>query len=139
MTSLLKLRRARFGPNGIRQGSRRLSVERINVPMNIRLSDYLDIVDCGDVRKYTRRFVFKFQRSLFRHLAMVFVDNKVALRQLEVANAALLSRTSLRSDSYLASGKKSIAKDGKFHPRVLTIVSRKSYHRRAFMNVFIGW
>lgn len=53
---------------------------------------------------------------------MVYVDNKVALRQLEVANAALLSRSALRSDSYLASGKKSIAKDGKFHPRVLTIV-----------------
>ena len=49
--------------------------------------------------------------------AMVFFDNKVALRQLEIANAALLSHNSLRT----ADGQ-SIAKDGKFHPRVLTLV-----------------
>lgn len=42
--------RARFGPNGIRQGSRRLGVERINVPYNVRLSENMTIVDCGDVR-----------------------------------------------------------------------------------------
>ncbi|EKM55971.1 uncharacterized protein PHACADRAFT_256966 [Phanerochaete carnosa HHB-10118-sp] len=93
---------ARFGPNGIRQGSRRIRIEGINVPMKLRISDHLDVVDCGDV-------------------PMVFVDNKVALRQLEIANSALLSRESLRSSSYLASGAKSIAKDGKFHPRVLTL------------------
>lgn len=56
--------------------------------------------------------------------AMVSVDNKVALRQLDLANAALLSRTSLRSHN--SDGKKSIAKDGKFHPRVLTIVGVQS-------------
>ena len=49
---------------------------------------------------------------------MVLVDNKVALRQLELANAALLKRNSLR----VAEGK-SLAKDGNFHPRVLTLVS----------------
>ena len=51
-------------------------------------------------------------------LAMVLTDNKVALRQLELANAALLSGPSVHS--YAG---KSIAKDGKFHPRVLTLVS----------------
>ena len=50
-------------------------------------------------------------------IAMVLTDNKVALRQLELANAALLSGTSLRTYSG-----KSIAKDGKFHPRILTLV-----------------
>ena len=49
---------------------------------------------------------------------MVTVDNKVALRQLELANFELLSRSSLRT----AEGE-SIAIDGKFHPRVLTLVS----------------
>ncbi|PCH38435.1 agmatinase [Wolfiporia cocos MD-104 SS10] len=88
---------ARFGPNGIRQGARRLGVSRINVPMKIRVSDYLDVVDCGDV-------------------PMVYVDNKVALRQLELANKALLSKNSLRSYEG-----QSLAKDGKFHPRVLTL------------------
>lgn len=48
---------------------------------------------------------------------MVYVDNKVALRQLEIANADLLAKTSLRA----AEGT-SLAKDGKFHPRVLTLV-----------------
>ncbi|THG98722.1 hypothetical protein EW026_g3525 [Hermanssonia centrifuga] len=88
---------ARFGPNGIRQGSRRLSIDRINVPTKLRISDHADVVDCGDV-------------------PMVYVDNKVALRQLELANAALLSQSSLR----VADGE-SLAKDGKFHPRVLTL------------------
>ncbi|KAL4253947.1 arginase family protein [Abortiporus biennis] len=88
---------ARFGPNGIRQGGRRLGVGRINVPMKVKVSDYLNVVDCGDV-------------------PMVFVDNKVALRQLELSNAALLSKTGAKS--YAG---KSLAKDGKFHPRVLTL------------------
>ena len=48
--------------------------------------------------------------------AMVFMDNKVALRQLELANAALLQGTGLRSYK-----EKSLAKDGKFHPRILTL------------------
>ena len=48
---------------------------------------------------------------------MVFMDNKVALRQLELANAALLQGTGLRSYK-----EKSLAKDGKFHPRVMTLV-----------------
>ena len=48
---------------------------------------------------------------------MIPFDNKVALRQLELANAALLSTTALRS--YPG---KSLAKDGKFHPRVMTLV-----------------
>ncbi|TBU59851.1 Arginase/deacetylase [Dichomitus squalens] len=88
---------ARFGPNGIRQGSRRMSLDSINVAAKIRISDELDVVDCGDV-------------------PMVTTDNKVALRQLELANAALLSGSSLRTWEG-----KSIAKDGKFHPRVLTL------------------
>ena len=47
---------------------------------------------------------------------MVLTDNKVALRQLELANAALVSGTAAR-----AYEGKSIAKDGKFHPRVLDL------------------
>ncbi|KAI0718552.1 agmatinase [Cerioporus squamosus] len=88
---------ARFGPNGIRQGSRRMHINSFHVDAKLRLTDELEIVDCGDV-------------------PMVKTDNKVALRQLELANAALLSSTALRS--YPG---KSLAKDGKFHPRVLTL------------------
>lgn len=74
----------------------------MNVPMKTRISDHLRVVDCGDI-------------------PMVYTDNKVALRQLDIANAALVSRESLRSSAQLASGLKSLAKDGKFHPRVLTL------------------
>ncbi|KZT64482.1 Arginase/deacetylase [Daedalea quercina L-15889] len=88
---------ARFGPNGIRQGARRLGISRINVPMKTRVSEHLDVVDCGDV-------------------PMVYTDNRVALRQLEAASSALLSRKSLRSYE-----DKSITKDGAFHPRILTL------------------
>ncbi|TFK48846.1 Arginase/deacetylase [Heliocybe sulcata] len=88
---------ARFGPNGIRQGARRLGVDRINVPHKIRISDYLSVADCGDV-------------------PMTFVDNRVALRQLEYANKELLSHTAARSYNGT-----SLAKDGKYHPRVLTL------------------
>ena len=48
---------------------------------------------------------------------MVLTDSKVALRQLELANAALVSGTAARAYE----GKR-IAKDGKFHPRVMTLV-----------------
>lgn len=44
--------RARFGPNGIRQGARRLGVDRINVHMKTRVSEFLNVVDCGDVRTF---------------------------------------------------------------------------------------
>ena len=47
---------------------------------------------------------------------MVTTDNKVALRQLEAANKMVLSKTSFRSFEGT-----SLAKDGKFHPRVLTL------------------
>ena len=114
------VRSARFGPNGIRKGSRRLGVDRINVPAKIRVSDHLDIVDCGDVRTYpsSPRVRHEWPRSPISmpHTAMVLTDNKVALRQLELANMALLSGAASRS--YAG---KSLAKDGGFHPRVLTL------------------
>ncbi|KZT58700.1 Arginase/deacetylase [Calocera cornea HHB12733] len=88
---------ARFGPMGIRQGSRRMHIGSINVPYKTRVTDHLHVVDCGDV-------------------PMTFVDNKVAIRQLETANADLVQRSSAT-----AFNGSSIAKDGKFHPRVLTL------------------
>lgn len=48
---------------------------------------------------------------------MTFVDNKVALRQLEQANAELVAR-----DADHAYDGQSIALDDGFHPRVLTLV-----------------
>ncbi|KZT18034.1 Arginase/deacetylase [Neolentinus lepideus HHB14362 ss-1] len=47
---------------------------------------------------------------------MTFMDSKVALRQLEFANKELVRREAFRSYNQT-----SLAKDGKFHPRVLTL------------------
>ncbi|KAF8524053.1 Arginase/deacetylase [Hysterangium stoloniferum] len=88
---------ARFGPNGIRQGSRRISIDRIHVPMEVRVADLVDVVDCGDV-------------------PMTYYDNPVALRQLEIANKVIVSKESARSFQGT-----SLAKDGKFHSRVITL------------------
>ncbi|KZT07488.1 agmatinase [Laetiporus sulphureus 93-53] len=88
---------ARFGPNGIRQGARRLGIDRIYVPLKTRVSEHLEVVDCGDV-------------------PMVYIDNKVALRQLEQAGMSVLHRRSLRTYEG-----KSLAKDGNFHPRILML------------------
>jgi len=52
---------------------------------------------------------------------MTYFDNPVALRQLELANKEILSTESTRSFQGT-----SIAKDGKFHPRVLTLVRPRS-------------
>lgn len=54
---------------------------------------------------------------------MVYIDNKVALRQLQLANAELLRRQSARTPE----DGKSIARDGKFHPRVLTLVRAPAF------------
>lgn len=130
--------RSRFGPNGIRQGSRRLDINRINVPLKVRVSDYIDVVDCGDVRQ---SIYFSFSSILYGYsnifIAMVYVDNKVALRQLEYANKAILSKES--AHGYEGT---SLAKDGKYHPRVLTLVRRSTQPLRRFMRVLIsllGW
>jgi hypothetical protein len=48
---------------------------------------------------------------------MVMVDNKIALRQLELATEGIFQRNA----STPGHGR-SIAKDGLFHPRVLTLV-----------------
>jgi agmatinase len=48
--------RARFGPNGIRQGSRRILVGAVNVPWKTVVTNGSDVVDCGDVRKSSVRF-----------------------------------------------------------------------------------
>jgi agmatinase len=45
------LARSRFGPNGIRQGSRRVWLETLNVPWKTIVTNGSNVVDCGDVRE----------------------------------------------------------------------------------------
>lgn len=91
-------RRARFGPNGIRQGSRVVNAYAFNVLLGVKITDNIDVIDCGDV-------------------PMTTMDNKVSLRQLENAARELIGRQS--SHSYEG---QSLAKDAKFHSRILTLV-----------------
>lgn len=72
---------ARFGPTGIRQGSRRISPQfgySIYTGKNAFLQG-LKVVDCGDV-------------------PMTFLDNTVALKQLDKAHRVISARTANNTD-----------------------------------------
>ncbi|KAF8578771.1 Arginase/deacetylase [Ramaria rubella] len=75
----------------------RISVDAFNVLLDVKVSDHLDVADCGDI-------------------PMVRTDNKVALRQLEAGARDLIGRESSRMYE-----SQSLAKDDKFHPRILTL------------------
>ncbi|WVQ84054.1 agmatinase [Cryptococcus sp. DSM 104549] len=88
---------ARFGPGGIRNGAQRLgSGNRI-----LGVNPYLDykIVDCGDSR-------------------MTFYSNDLALATLEADYRVLINRT---VHTPFAEDEKSLALDGKHHPRVVML------------------
>ncbi|KAI0066415.1 Arginase/deacetylase [Artomyces pyxidatus] len=95
----------RFGPTGIRMGSRRQHVEH-GYTLSWGLSPYLQgakITDCGDV-------------------PLNPFDNAVALDQIEVAYSTLLQRDVARNvtESTVA-GMRAFAKDNKEHPRIVTL------------------
>ncbi|KAF7431119.1 hypothetical protein PC9H_006839 [Pleurotus ostreatus] len=98
---------ARFGPAGIRAGSRRLTLYGgYNVPLEVNpFRAGLGIVDCGDI-------------------PVSPYDNKYAIQQIENGHKSLLQREALsplEHDS--ATGKKliPISLDGKSHPRIITL------------------
>ncbi|KAI5995653.1 arginase family-domain-containing protein [Pisolithus albus] len=84
---------ARFGPAGIRAGSRRLTLYGgYNVPLEVNpFLSGLKIVDCGDI-------------------PVTPYDNKYALKQIEEGNDSLTGRPLTP-----------ISLDGKNHPRVVTL------------------
>lgn len=94
---------ARFGPNAIRQGSRRIQKNGFSYNVPMRFDPLKDesapvVIDCGDI-----------PMSLF--------DNKLALEQLQQGYGSLLHRRTITKHS----GKTSLAKDGKFHPRIIAL------------------
>jgi agmatinase len=98
---------ARFGPSGIRAGSRRLTLYGgYNVPLEVNpFLSGLRIVDCGDI-------------------PVTPYDNTFAIQQIEESHRALLHRTpysALPNDSLTGSPLVPIARDGKHHPRVITL------------------
>ncbi|KAH9965009.1 agmatinase [Russula dissimulans] len=98
---------ARFGPAGIRAGSRRLTLYGgYNVPLAVNpFRSGLRIVDCGDI-------------------PVTPYDNAFAIQQIEDGHRELLHRTpfsALPNDSLTGARLEPIAKDGKHHPRVITL------------------
>ncbi|KZV85393.1 Arginase/deacetylase [Exidia glandulosa HHB12029] len=98
---------ARFGPSGIRAGSRRLTLYGgYNVPLGVNpFMSGLKIVDCGDV-------------------PVTPYDNKHAIAQIESGHKTLLHRTPfspLGNDSVTGEALVPVSKDGKHHPRLITL------------------
>ncbi|KAH8979402.1 agmatinase [Lactarius akahatsu] len=98
---------ARFGPAGIRAGSRRLTLYGgYNVPLAVNpFLAGLRIVDCGDI-------------------PVTPYDNTVAIKQIEEGHRALLHRapfSALPNDTHTGTPLTPIARDGKHHPRVITL------------------
>ncbi|KDR80907.1 hypothetical protein GALMADRAFT_264854 [Galerina marginata CBS 339.88] len=98
---------ARFGPAGIRAGSRRLTLYGgYNVPLGVNpFNSGLRIVDCGDI-------------------PVTPYDNKFAIQQIEDGHKALLQREAyspLGNDTMTGQKLSPISLDGKVHPRVITL------------------
>jgi len=98
---------ARFGPAGIRAGSRRLTLYGgYNVPLQVNpFNSGLRIVDCGDI-------------------PVTPYDNKFAIQQIEDGHKSLLQREAyspLGNDSITGQKLLPISIDGINHPRVITL------------------
>ena len=70
---------ARFGPNGIRQGSRRIQPGGFNIYTGKNYLMQAKIVDCGDA-------------------PLTFLDNTVALKQLDMAHKTIAGRKANNSE-----------------------------------------
>ena len=98
---------ARFGPAGIRAGSRRLTLYGgYNVPLEVNpFLSGLKIVDCGDI-------------------PVTPYDNKFAIQQIEDGHKELLHRPAfspLGNDALTGKPLVPISADGKHHPRIVTL------------------
>ncbi|GJN92306.1 hypothetical protein Rhopal_005336-T1 [Rhodotorula paludigena] len=95
---------ARFGPNAIRQGSRRHAANRgYSIPWNFNpFQQGAKIVDCGDapISPY---------------------DNALALDQMETAYSTLLAREVATDFAAEHGGIKAFALDGKEHPKIISL------------------
>ncbi|EUC66483.1 agmatinase [Rhizoctonia solani AG-3 Rhs1AP] len=94
---------ARFGPHGIRSGSRRISPTRGYTTAWGYNPYKQDVVvrDCGDV-------------------PVVPFDIKYAMDQMQTAYSTLIKRE-VATQSSLFSTSRKLAKDGKFHPRIIAL------------------
>lgn len=90
---------ARFGPSGIRQGSRRLNLYGgYNVPLDANpFNSWAKVIDCGDI-------------------PVTSYDNAYALQQIEEGHNVILSRA-----PFTDAKKPGLSKKGRTLPRVITL------------------
>lgn len=90
---------ARFGPSGIRQGSRRLNLYGgYNVPLDANpFNSWAKVIDCGDI-------------------PVTSYDNAYALQQIEEGHNIILSRA-----PFTDAKKPGLSKKGRTLPRVITL------------------
>ncbi|PWN49135.1 Arginase/deacetylase [Violaceomyces palustris] len=104
---------ARFGPMGIRQGSRRLRLYGgYNVPLDVNpFSSWAKIVDCGDV-------------------SATSYDTAKAIQQIEQGHKRALHRTAKATSKSIVSGKgddfyvkeaEGFGLGGRIHPRIISL------------------
>lgn len=112
---------ARFGPSGIRQGSRRLNLYGgYNVPLETNpFNSWARVLDCGDIPVTSSVSLFLLP-SLPLRLGYLLTsdryDNDYAIKQIENGHLALLSRTPATD-----ANKSGPSLKGKTLPRVITL------------------
>jgi Arginase family len=120
---------ARFGPTGIRIGSRRIHNQR-GWSLSWGLDPYqqgLDIIDCGDVIHHSSLFTFHSWDIDDPKVPLSPFDNALALDQMEVAYSTLLQRDVAHSGpERTIVSTRPFAKDNKEHPRIVSYVPRSS-------------
>lgn len=112
---------ARFGPSGIRAGSRRLTLYGgYNVPLAVNaFRAGLKVVDCGDI-------------------PVTPYDNARAIAQIEAGHKELLQRaafSALGNDSVTGAPLVPISADGKHHPRIITLGGDHTIGEGKYMRV----
>lgn len=116
---------ARFGPAGIRAGSQRIRPQSWNPFLDVVASDGQELVDCGDVPMSCAPLSLLNLKKKNPPLATDdsplldgrFTDNAAALDTLTQAYSTLIRREMKNPPTE----GKSLAKDGKFHPRIVTL------------------
>lgn len=102
---------ARFGPNAIRQGSRRHAANRAySIPWNFNpLLSGPAFLDCGDV-------------------PVSPYDNQLALDQIETAYSEILNRPVKTSWTEERGGMKQISLTGREHPKIISLGGDRRSH-----------
>jgi agmatinase len=118
---------ARFGPTGIRIGSRRIHNQR-GWSLSWGLDPYqqgLDIIDCGDVSHRSSLFTFRSSDIDDPKVPLSPFDNALALDQMEVAYSTLLQHDVAHTGLERTIGStRPFSKDNKEHPRIVSYAPR---------------